>query len=90
MPSGGSGNNAICYQRAVNFLSCVLAILYFPTECHKTKAGMSGPHRNQGIDQTKVPHARAVVVREVHCFFAFLSVLEPPHHVCYIPARALV
>lgn len=24
-------------------LSCVFAIPYFPIECHKTKAGMSGP-----------------------------------------------
>lgn len=26
-------------------LSCVLAILYFPLECHETKASMSGPPR---------------------------------------------
>lgn len=26
-------------------LTCLLAILYFPIECHESKAGMSGPPR---------------------------------------------
>lgn len=36
-------------------LSCVLAILYFPIGCHKTKAGMSGPQWKHGHRTSEGP-----------------------------------
>lgn len=61
-------------------LSCVLAILYVPIESMvlwpKPKQPCQGHQGNQGIEQMRVPHMRAFVVRQVHCFFAFLFVLN--------------